>query len=542
MNVVWGIRWDRDDDRRRRVLLAVALLAALATVALLCLLRGAPHGPLQAVIVRAEPNELAAAQRAVTSHGGTVGQSLPVVNGFIAQVPAGSERALGATDGVAAVVPDSPMKGWADNKAKDAAATAATPGTTLSDVRQAIGADQSGATGTGVDVAVIDTGMVPVAALAGQGKVMNGPDFSDQSRDRDLAHLDTYGHGTHVAGIIAGDDPASGFQGVAPGARLVNVKAAGADGSTSLGAIVASVGWVIAHRNDNGLHVRVLNLSFGTPPSRYQSDLLAYAVEQAWKAGIVVVVSAGNEGEKHRGLTSPAYDPFILSIGADDLSGTPAVGDDVVPSWSSRGLGRNPDLVAPGRSIASLRDPNSALDLAHPEARVGDDLLKGSGTSQAAAVVSGAVALLLERRPDLTPDQVKAIIKSSADPLSGPGADAQGAGRLNVMRALAAASPDPASVVQPFQPAAIRGLVAKLVAGLSKGHQAQVGPVSPDGSRWGAGKWGGAKWGGSSWGGSSWGGSSWGGSSWGGSSWGGSSWGGSSWGGSSWGGSSWGDG
>ena len=292
--------------------------------------------------------------------------------------------------------------------------------------------------------------MVPVPALAAQGKVVQGPDFSDQSRDRDLAHLDTYGHGTHVAGIIAGDDPKSGFQGVAPGARLVNVKAAGADGSTTLAAIVASVGWVIAHRNDNGLHVRVLNLSFGTPPSRYQSDLLAYAVEQAWKAGIVVVVSAGNEGDQHRGLTSPGYDPFILTIGADDLSGTAAVADDVVPSWSSRGLGRNPDLVAPGRSIASLRDPNSALDLAHPEARVGDDLLKGSGTSQAAAVVSGAVALLLERRPDLTPDQVKAIVKSSADPLSGPGPDAQGAGRLNVIRALAAASPDPASVRQPF--------------------------------------------------------------------------------------------
>jgi serine protease AprX len=510
MNVVWGIRWDRDDDRRRRVLLAVALLATLAAVALIFLARGASHGPLQAVIVRAEPNEVAAAQRAVERSGGTVGQALPVVNGFVAQVPADSERALGATDGVAAVVADSPMQGWADSK--DAAVTAATPGTTLDDVREAIGADQSGATGTGVDVAVIDTGMVPVSALAGEGKVVQGPDFSNQARDRDLAHLDTYGHGTHVAGIIAGDDPKSGFHGVAPGARLVNVKAAGADGSTSLGAIVASVGWVIAHRNDNGLHVRVLNLSFGTPPSRYQSDLLAYATEQAWKAGIVVVVSAGNDGETRRGLTSPGYDPFILSIGADDLSGTADVADDVVPSWSSRGLGRNPDLVAPGRSIASLRDPNSALDLAHPEARVGDDLLKGSGTSQAAAVVSGAVALLLERRPDLTPDQVKAIVKSNADPLSGPGPDAQGAGRLNVTRALTAASPDPLSVRQPFQPAEIRGVIAKLVAKLSKGRQAAVGPVGPDGAKWGGAKWGGAKWGGSSWGGSSWGGSSWGGS------------------------------
>jgi serine protease AprX len=418
---------------------------------------------------------------------------------------------------------------------------ATTPGTTLADVRAAIGAAPSGATGAGVDVAVIDTGMVPVPALAGDGKVVQGPDFSDQGRNPRFAHLDTYGHGTHVAGIIGGNDPNSGFQGIAPGARLVNVKAAGADGSTSLAALVASVGWVIAHRNDNGLHIRVLNLSFGTPPTRYQQDLLAYALEQAWKAGIVVVTSAGNDGEKRLGLTSPAYDPFVLAVGADDLAGTPTVADDVVPSWSSRGNGRNPDLVAPGRSIASLRDPNSALDLAHPEARVGDALLKGSGTSQAAGVVSGSVALLLEKRPDLTPDQVKALLTRTADPLAGAGANAQGAGRIDVARALAAPAPDPASAVQNFQPAEINGLVAKLVAALGAGRHADISPVSPDGAKWNS-KWNGAKWGGSSWGGSSWGGSSWGGSSWGGSSWGGSSWGGSSWGGSSWGGSSWGDG
>jgi serine protease AprX len=537
VNVVWGIRWDRDDDRRHRLLLVGVLLAALAAVALILISRGPAQVAMHAVIVRAEPDGLVAAQRAVERNGGTIGQSLPIVNGFVAQVPAGSERALGATAGVVAVVDDGRMTGWADNGA-DAAAAAA-PGTSLDDVREAIGATRSDTTGAGVDVAVIDTGMVPVPALAAAGKVIQGPDFSKQGRDSHLAHLDTFGHGTHVAGIIAGDDDATGFRGVAPGARLVNVKAAGADGSTTLAAIVASVGWVIAHRNDNGVHVRVLNLSFGTPPSRYQSDLLAYAVEQAWKAGVVVVVSAGNEGDKQRGLTSPGYDPFVLAVGADDLAGTAAVADDLVPAWSSRGAGRNPDLVAPGRSIVSLRDPNSALDRAHPEARVGDDRFKGSGTSQAAAVVSGAVALLLERRPDLSPDQVKALIKSTADPLSGPGRDAQGAGRLNVAAALAAPDPSPEATRQLFAPAQIRGVFAALVARLPNRH-ADVGPIGPDGSSWGAGKWGGARWGGSSWGGSSWGGSSWGGSSWGGSSWGGSSWGGSSWGGSSWGGSSWG--
>jgi serine protease AprX len=522
MNVVWGIRWDREGDRRHRLLLAAALLAALAAVALLSISRGPAQVAMHAVIVRAEPGKVAAAQRAVQRSGGTVGQSLPVVNGFVAQVPAGSERALGATAGVVAVVDDGRMNGWAE-KGSDAA-TAATPGTSLDEVRDAIGATQSGATGAGVDVAVIDTGMVPVPALARAGKVVQGPDFSNQSRNSYLAHLDTFGHGTHVAGIIAGDDEASGFRGVAPGARLVNIKAAGADGSTTLAAIVASVGWVIAHRDDHGLHVRVLNLSFGTPPKRYESDLLAYAVEQAWKAGIVVVVSAGNEGEKGHGLTSPGYDPFVLSVGADDLAGTAAVGDDIVPAWSGRGAGRNPDLVAPGRSILSLRDPNSALDLAHPDARVGTDRFKGSGTSQAAAVVSGAVALLLERRPDMSPDQVKAMIKSTADPLSGPGPEAQGAGRLNATRLLIAPDPDAAAARQPFAPAEIRGVFAVLVSHLSKGRHADVGPVGPDGSSWGGAKWGGAKWGGSSWGGSSWGGSSWGGSSWGGSSWGGSSW------------------
>ena len=337
MNVVWGIRWDRDDDRRHRLLLAAALLVALAAVALLLISRGPAQVAMHAVIVRAEPDGLVAAQRAVEHSGGTVGQSLPVVNGFVAQVPAGSEHALGATAGVAAVVGDDRVSGWADkgSSAQDAAA-AATPGTSLDDVREAIGATQSGATGAGVDVAVIDTGMVPVPALAGAGKVVQGPDFSNQSRDSRLAHLDTFGHGTHVAGIIAGDDAASGFRGVAPGARLVNVKAAGADGSTTLAAIVASVGWVIAHRNDNGLHVRVLNLSFGTPPTRYQSDLLAYAVEQAWKAGIVVVVSAGNEGEKRPGATRSGLRPRPRL----DHEGTTSSATAAVPDRSSAPIER----------------------------------------------------------------------------------------------------------------------------------------------------------------------------------------------------------
>jgi serine protease AprX len=473
MNVVWGIRWDKESDRRRGALMSLALIVALAAAFLL-------HAP-----------------------------------------SALADNGKGPGPGPAAT---------------------ATPSTTLDDVRTAIGAAQSDATGAGIDVAVIDTGMVPVPALAGANKVINGPDFSDEANNSHRAHLDTYGHGTHIAGIIAGDDEAGGFRGIAPGARLINLKAAGNDGSTNLNALVGAVMWAVAHRNDHGLNIRVINLSFGTPPTVYQRDLLAYALEQAWKAGIVVVTSAGNDGTKDRGLTSPAYDPFVLAVGADDLAGTPAITDDVVPDWSSRGNGvRNPDLIAPGRSIVSLRDANSALDLAHPEARVGDNLFKGSGTSQAAAVVSGAVADLLQKRPDLMPDQVKALLTGTADALPGAPRIAQGAGRLDLAGALAAPAPDATAVRQNFQPADVRGLIMTLLRGAMGKRHADVEPVGPDGRNWGGAKWSGAKWGGSSWGGSSWGGSSWGGSSWGGSSWGGSSWGGSSWGGSSWGGANWGD-
>ena len=547
MNAVWGIRWDREDGRRRRLLLAGALVAVLAGVALLLISRGPAPVAMHAVIVRAEPGGLAAAQHAVERSGGTVGQALPVVDGFVAHVPAGSERSLGASAGVVAVVGDGRMGGWAENPSE---AAAATPGTSLDAVREAIGATQSGATGAGVDVAVVDTGMVPVPALAGAGKVVQGPDFSNQSRDSHLAHLDTFGHGTHLAGIIAGDDKASGFRGVAPGARLVNVKAAGADGSTTLAAIVASVGWVIAHRNDNGLHVRVLNLSFGTPPKRYEGDLLAYAVEQAWKAGIVVVVSAGNEGEKGRGLTSPGYDPFVLSVGADDLAGTAAVGDDVVPTWSSRGAGRNPDLVAPGRSIVSLRDPNSFVDAAFPGGRVNDAagrFFRGSGTSQATAIVSGLVADLLSKYPNMTPDQVKGVLRSNATPLAGVSTNLQGAGDVSVANLGGLKLSSVPAYTQTFPAAdgtgsleASRGTAHLYKAdGTMLTGEMTVFGVPFDGNSWSNNAWDGNSWSGGSWSGNSWSGNSWSGDVWTGNSWSGNSWSGNSWSGNSWSGNSW---
>ena len=175
---------------------------------------------------------------------------------------------------------------------------------------QLIGAEKwwnAGYTGNGVDVAVIDTGVSPVEGLAQPGKIINGPDLSFESQAPNLAHLDTNGHGTFMAGLIAGHDsdlsqpyanaPDSQYRGVAPDARIVNVKVGTADGGVDVSQVIAAIDWVVQHKDDNGMHIRVLNLSYGTNSNQDSlSDPLSYAAEQAWKAGIVVVVAAGNSG------------------------------------------------------------------------------------------------------------------------------------------------------------------------------------------------------------------------------------------------------
>ena len=431
----------------------------------------------------------------------------------------------------------------------------------------------AGYTGQGVDVAVIDTGVSPVQGLNNPGQVVNGPDLSLESQSPNLTNLDTNGHGTFMAGLIAGHDPgvaapyssapASAYMGVAPDARIISLKVATADGGVDVSQVIAAIDWVVQHAQDPGFNIRVINLSFGTNSLQpYQRDPLAYAAEQAWKAGIVVVAAAGNTGYQRGhdapGLADPAYDPTVIAVGGYNTGGNGGPRNDTMGAYSASSAGcgscKNPDFVAPGTHIQGLRDPGSYIDQNHPEGVLDDRYFRGSGTSEATAITSGIVALILQRFPNLTPDQVKNFIADNARRLPGADTQAQGAGEIDLGKLLTLKKP--ANFSQSFKNSTGAGSLE-----LSRGtdhislngvaltgeedifgnpfNAAAMAQAEAAGLSWSGGVWNGSSWSGSSWSGSSWSGSSWSGSSWSGSSWSGNSWSGNSWSGSSWSGSSW---
>jgi serine protease AprX len=358
----------------------------------------------------------------------------------------------------------------------------AAAGTTVETVASILGADDlvaGGHDGAGVDVALIDTGI----AMSGEA-VVDGPDLSTTGDDPELHGLDAFGHGTHLAGIV---------HGVAPGARIVNVKVAEPDGSTSIGRILRAVDWVVRNRDRGGLNVRVLNLAYGAPAvGSYTRDPLAYALEQAQRRGIAVVVAAGNGGEEAPGLDSPAYDPHLIAVGADDDARTVALADDAVPAWSSRGDGgRNPDVIAPGTAVVSLGVPGGFLYEEFPGARVGEAGFRGSGTSQAAAGVSAVAALVLAARPELRPAELKAVMRATARRVPAAAEDQQGAGVPDAAAAVAAPAPQSGREPEPARPGGQwRGRFEPSV-------EAAVNPRGGDdwaAGRWTAGRWTAGRW------------------------------------------------
>jgi serine protease AprX len=436
-----------------------------------------------------------------------------------------------------------------------------------------------GVTGRGVTVALIDTGVAPVPGLDAPGKVLHGPDLSYESQTPATRYLDGYGHGTHMAGIIAGADagldprrPVSGkFAGIAPGAQLLNMKVAAGDGGVDVSQVIAALDWVVEHRKDAGMNVRVANLSYGTESLQsWQSDPLARAVENAWNHGIFVVASAGNSGLRSPTLLMPARDPHIMAVGAVDHNGSASKLDDKVADFTNGGrAGRRPDLLAPGKSVVSLRVPKSFVDLVHPEGRLAGDsagrFFRGSGTSQAAAVVAGEAALLFQANPKLTPDRVKAVLLQTARPLVVNRSPAQGAGvtdvgtavtrvmsrlRLPRLRASYPASSGLGSleasrggehVVDPMNGVELSGEVDALG---SPWKPAAWTAAQDTGSTWVNGAWNGRTWTGSAWQdgkvlAAPWTGASWSGLPWADHVWSGDRWEARSWRGDDWEARSW---
>ena len=537
-------------------LLAVVGLSGAATPAIAAPGASMSSGPMTSVIVRTDSGAaLARAEAFVRRVGGTVGRELSLISGFAGQVPAGAVASLRQSPGVAEVTSDGTVRMKADTWLDTGGAAS-----TVVTVKKGAGGKKANTvalTGAGVGVALIDSGVAPVAGLNQPGKVINGPDLSFESQTPGLADTDTYGHGTHMAGIIAGSDPASGFEGIAPGANVISIKVAAADGAADVSQVIAAIDWVVEHRNDSALNIRVLNLSFGTDSTQSEIlDPLSFAVETAWKKGIVVVVAVGNDGPTASQVTMPAANPYVIAVGAADTNGTETRTDDTVATFSTRGNAtRHADLLAAGRSVVSLRDPGSYIDTAYPSAEVADAtgnprFFRGSGTSQATAVVSGSVALLLQYSPKLNPDQVKNLLMESAAPL-GTDPIAAGAGEVDISSAVTLSTPKKATQSFP----AATGL-GSLEASRGTSHvvdattgTALTGEKDIFGTVWnpatwtkGASKstqWTGGTWNGNVWSGTAYTGTSWTKVTWNVAPWTGTNWAGRAWTGSNWTGRAW---
>jgi serine protease AprX len=539
--------------RSLRGALSVAPAAALA-IAAACTPGAAPAAaaarsgaPAHVIVSLNDGTSAAAAERVVLRSGGTVRRQLPIVNGFAAQVPVSMVASLRAMTGVRAVTPDGsghlmavdPTLGY--DVAKD--------GGSLSFVRNTMhvtDAWKAGYTGNGVDVALIDSGVARVPGLI-SGNVVDGPDLSFESQYPEVRYRDTFGHGTHMASIIAGRDTAgtpaqygtnTGYNGIAPDARIVNIKVAASDGSADVSQVIAAIDWVAQHAHDNGLNIRVLNLSYGTDSTQSSAlDPLSYAVEQAWRRGIVVAVAAGNDGTTRQELADPAVDPYVIAVGAEDPKTTAGAADDLIPAFAQRGTGtRHVDVVAPGVHILGLRVPNSYVDQNNTAGRVGTRFIRGSGTSQATAIVSGVAALLLQKNPTATPDQIKWMITAKANPFPLAKSIWQGTGLVDVHTSLGLKPAD--APVQQFAAATGTGTIE---GARGNGHVAidgapLMGEMDIFGRPWNAASWCDAVASNTAWSGGVFNGTVWTGAGWDqtGSSWTPSTWSGADWTGGTW--------
>ena len=381
----------------------------------------------------------------ITAAGGTLGLQLPILDARAARLPNTAVLTLAASPLVKRLALDRLTLGFVTPERTSATVGADT-------VRQQLGYD-----GAGIGVAVIDSG------VTGWHDDLSDPNAPTTQRvDRFVDFVggqtqpyDDYGHGTHVAGIIAGNgaDSSGARMGIAPRSRLVVLKVLDAVGRGRISDVIAAIDYAVTHKSE--FNIRVINMSIGAGVyESYHTDFLTQAAKRAVEAGLVVVAAAGNHGRSDDGVTqngaisAPGNAPWVITVGASSHMGTSNRADDTIAAFSSRGptaydFAAKPDLVAPGVGIYSLSSPGSTMfnrwmnyllpgvGTAPPQ-----PYLSLTGTSQAAPVVAGTVALMLQANPSLTPNAVKAILQYTAEIYAGHSYLAQGAGFLNARGAV----------------------------------------------------------------------------------------------------------
>jgi serine protease AprX len=511
---VFRPRWQADQLVRSVLIVSLLVLVAGAAPAV-----AAPDAGRATHVVQLRSGVTAKQADAVVRRaGGRVLGRLGIIHAVEAWLPRGAPAAVRADSRIAAVSVNAGVRPQSYD-----------PGDLLlTTYPTSVRASRSWslATGEGVGVAVIDTGIDGTH-----------PDFrGDYGTSRIVASAvtnpdatnatDTFGHGTHVAGIIAGDsyrrwwrDPLRGrYMGIAPEAELVSIKADDGVGNATIIDVIRGLEFAVEHREDLG--IRVVNLSLESSVAEsYRTSPLDAAVEAAYQSGIVVVAAAGNRGRVESAADyPPGNDPFAITVGALDEGGTTSRSDDSPTSWSSAGTSEDgvakPDVYAPGAHIAAPLARDSAFASMCPDCIENGAYLRAGGTSMSAPVVSGLVALMLELHPDWTPDQVKSTLISTSRPVNGGVSEVHALGALltDVPAEGANAGIAPSELIDP-----------------------STGAIDPARSSWGRSSWGSADgelaapWARSSWGclcepadgdpaadalRSSWGRSSWGMATW----------------------------
>jgi serine protease AprX len=417
--------------------------------------------------------------------------SLDIINGVTMDVPDSLLRKLSSNGDVFRVHDDRPIGGHNYRTSVTVGASA---------VR-----DFLGLTGAGIGIAVIDSGIAnwhddltnTTSKLFpyGNQRVLKFVDFVN---GRSLPYDDN-GHGTHVAGIIGGNGYDSFGQkaGIAPNASLISLKVLDANGSGTISNIIAALNWVAA--NAQTYNIRVVNMSVGaTIRESYYTDPLTLAVKKVTDKGITVVAAAGNIGknangqEQFGGITAPGNAPWVLTVGASSTMGTLTRSDDTLGDYSSRGptyldFNAKPDLVAPGTGTISLAAPGSTFYtskvqylLSGLRLTANKPYLSLTGTSMAAPVVSGTVALMLQANPTLTPNLIKAILQYTAQVYPGYKPLEQGAGFLNTYGAVRLAKFYATHTVGDHMP--VTPLWSKHI--IWGNHMLTGGYINPKGNAW----------------------------------------------------------